>query len=204
MACSLLISGIWTPVDGTLTHNYYLLEHCGKSYLTVRSDFGDYTLGGVLRHGETRCFFSEGNCQPHQVERLAEIALVLRNVSKTVSRCREYKCFCFLEADKFYFIGLLQNGFKCHTTSEAHQRQLLLFGENPNGFLGTFSSDFEKGYMDILRRQYGGRRVAANQIYQDYIKDKQHVHMNATKWMSLTGFVTYLGKSGKHVTAHQQ
>ena len=49
----------------------------------------------------------------------------------------------------------LQNGFKCHTASEAHQRQLLLFGDSPNKFLSDFSRDFETGFMDILRRQYG-------------------------------------------------
>lgn len=32
-----------------------------------------------------------------------------------------------------------ENGFKCHTTSESHQRQLLLFGENPHRFLDEFS-----------------------------------------------------------------
>ncbi|XP_055344713.1 DNA/RNA-binding protein KIN17-like [Paramacrobiotus metropolitanus] len=89
------------------------------------------------------------------------------------------------------------NGFKCHVTSEAHQRQLLLFGESPTQFLGGFSADFEKGYMDILKRRFGTRRVNANQVYQEYIKDKDHIHMNSTKWMTLTGFVMYLGRSGK-------
>lgn len=51
--------------------------------------------------------------------------------------------------------------------------------------------------MDILRRQYGTKRVKANQVYQDYIKDKDHVHMNSTKWLSLTGFIHYLAKVGK-------
>ena len=28
-----------------------------------------------------------------------------------------------------------ENGFKCHTMSESHQRQLLLFADQPNKFL---------------------------------------------------------------------
>ena len=32
-----------------------------------------------------------------------------------------------------------ENGFKCHTTSESHQRQLLLFAENPHKYLDEFS-----------------------------------------------------------------
>ena len=42
-------------------------------------------------------------------------------------------------------------------------------------------SEFLKGFMDILRRQYGTRRILANSVYQEYIKDKDHYHMNATK-----------------------
>lgn len=89
-----------------------------------------------------------------------------------------------------------QNGFKCHLTSEAHQRQLLLFAENSGRFMSDFSSDFEKGYMDILRRQFGTKRVHCNVIYSEYIKDRNHIHMNSTRWYTLTGFVNYLGKTG--------
>lgn len=37
-----------------------------------------------------------------------------------------------------------ENGFKCHLTSESHQRQLLLFGETPDTYLSEFSVTFEK------------------------------------------------------------
>ncbi len=89
-----------------------------------------------------------------------------------------------------------QNGFKCHLTSESHQRQLLLFAENPGSYMSEFSVTFEKGFMDIVRRQYGTKRVHANQVYSQYIKDKEHIHMNATRWYTLTGFIHYLGKAG--------
>uniref|UniRef100_A0A914WTT4 DNA/RNA-binding protein KIN17 n=1 Tax=Plectus sambesii TaxID=2011161 RepID=A0A914WTT4_9BILA len=90
-----------------------------------------------------------------------------------------------------------QNGFKCHLTSETHQRQLLLFADNQNSYLREFSGAFEKAFMDILRLQYGGKRIRANDVYQEYIKQKEHVHMNSTHWHSLTGFVMYLGRTGK-------
>ncbi len=92
-----------------------------------------------------------------------------------------------------------ENGFKCHTTSEAHQRQLLLFAEKPGKFLDSFSREFEANFMSILKRCHGTKRVFANAVYQEYIRDKEHVHMNATKWVTLTGFVKYLGSSGKCV-----
>ena len=90
-----------------------------------------------------------------------------------------------------------QNGFKCHLTSEAHQRQMLLFADNQNSYLREFSREFEANFMHILRHSFGCKRVKANEVYQEYIKDKGHVHMNSTTWHTLTGFVLYLGKSGK-------
>ena len=41
--------------------------------------------------------------------------------------------------------------------------------------------EFLKGYLDILRRQYGTRRVHCNVVYQEYIRDRNHFHMNATR-----------------------
>lgn len=90
-----------------------------------------------------------------------------------------------------------QNGFKCHIASESHQRQLLLFGENPGKYLWEFSKEFDRDFTDILRRCHGTKRVFANQVYQEYIRDKNHVHMNATKWVTLSGYVRYLGATGK-------
>jgi len=90
-----------------------------------------------------------------------------------------------------------ENGFKCHTSSEAHQRQLLLFSDNSGKFLDSFSQEFESSFMNQLKRCHGTKRTFANQVYQEYIKDKEHVHMNATKWVTLTGFIQYLGTSGK-------
>merc|ERR1712226_859983 len=54
-----------------------------------------------------------------------------------------------------------------------------------------------KGFNDILRRQYNERRVHANVVYQQYISDKEHVHMNSTCWVTLTSFVKHLGRSGQ-------
>uniref|UniRef100_A0A0K2TGH3 DNA/RNA-binding protein Kin17 WH-like domain-containing protein n=1 Tax=Lepeophtheirus salmonis TaxID=72036 RepID=A0A0K2TGH3_LEPSM len=90
-----------------------------------------------------------------------------------------------------------ENGFKCHTMSESHQRQLLLFAEKPNQFLGEFSHEFEGGFINLLKRRFGTKRVHANQVYQEYIRDKDHVHMNGTRWSSLTGFILHLGRTGK-------
>jgi DNA/RNA-binding protein KIN17 len=51
--------------------------------------------------------------------------------------------------------------------------------------------------MDIIKRRYRNKKVHANIVYNEYIQDRDHTHMNSTKWVTLTGFVTYLGKTGK-------
>ncbi|KAJ1520762.1 hypothetical protein ONE63_003857 [Megalurothrips usitatus] len=92
-----------------------------------------------------------------------------------------------------------ENGFKCHMTSESHQRQLLLFADNATKYLGEFSKEFADGYLELLRRQFGTKRVPANRVYQDYIAHREHIHMNATQWETLTEFVKWLGREGKCV-----
>lgn len=89
-----------------------------------------------------------------------------------------------------------ENGFKCHTTSESHQRQLLLFADNPHKYMDEFSSEFLKDFMNLLKRRFGTKRVHANQVYQEYIKDRNHLHMNATRWVTLTGLSKWLGRKG--------
>ncbi|KAI8084750.1 domain of Kin17 curved DNA-binding protein-domain-containing protein [Halteromyces radiatus] len=88
------------------------------------------------------------------------------------------------------------NGFKCHTQSESHQRQMLLVADNPGKYIVNYSDQFKKDFLSILSRRHGTKRVFANAVYQEYIADRHHIHMNSTRWDSLTGFVKYLGREG--------
>lgn len=89
-----------------------------------------------------------------------------------------------------------ENGFKCHTQSEAHQRQLLLFADNAGKYIHSFSKEFSDGYIELLKRRFGTKRVSANKVYQEYISHKDHLHMNATKWLTLSDFAKWLGRAG--------
>ncbi|KAJ2713209.1 hypothetical protein H4R19_002367 [Coemansia spiralis] len=90
-----------------------------------------------------------------------------------------------------------ENGFKCHCASESHQRQMAIFAETPERFLEQFSQEFEDAFISVLSRRYGTKQVVANQVYQEIVADREHLHMNATKWDTLGDFVKYLGRSGK-------
>ncbi|KAG8810313.1 hypothetical protein FRC17_002982 [Serendipita sp. 399] len=89
-----------------------------------------------------------------------------------------------------------ENGFKCHTQSEGHLRQMLVVGENAGKHIHDYSMQFQSEFVSLLSRTCGTQRVKANNIYQEYIRDKSHLHMNATRWVTLTGFISHLGQAG--------
>ncbi|KAI4895393.1 hypothetical protein NFI96_024122 [Prochilodus magdalenae] len=89
-----------------------------------------------------------------------------------------------------------ENGFKCHCLSESHQRQLLLASENPNQFMSYFSEEFKSDFLELLRRRFGTKRVHNNIVYNEYISNREHVHMNSTQWETLTDFTKWLGREG--------
>lgn len=90
-----------------------------------------------------------------------------------------------------------ENGFKCHLTSESHKRQMEVFGQNPHRVIDGFSEEFEATFLEHLRRTHPFSRASANVVYNEFIHDRNHIHMNATKWLTLTEFVKYLGRTGK-------
>ena len=97
-----------------------------------------------------------------------------------------------------------ENGFKCHIMSESHQRQLLLCAENPNKFQDEFSNQFLKDFLILLRRRWGTKRVWNNAVYNEYIMDRDHVHMNSTRWLTLSQFTEWLGKEGHCEVDYQE
>ncbi|KAL8843135.1 MAG: hypothetical protein Q9170_000265 [Blastenia crenularia] len=89
-----------------------------------------------------------------------------------------------------------ENGFKMHTQSESHVRNMLLVGEDPRKFINDFSNQFQRDFLQLLRTAHGEKQVHMNHFYQEYIGNKEHVHMNSTKWPSLTEFAKHLGREG--------
>ncbi|KAK9462851.1 domain of Kin17 curved DNA-binding protein-domain-containing protein [Lipomyces oligophaga] len=89
-----------------------------------------------------------------------------------------------------------ENGFKCHTQSESHVRQMLLVGENTGAKIADFSAQFRRDFVSLLRSSHGEKPINANKFYQEYIHDRNHIHMNATKYATLSQFVKMLGDEG--------
>ena len=89
-----------------------------------------------------------------------------------------------------------ENGFKCHTQSESHVRAMLSVGEDPRSHIRDYSDRFQRDFVTLLRTSHREKKVHVNRFYQEYIADKEHVHMNATQWHSLTEFAAHLGRQG--------
>lgn len=89
-----------------------------------------------------------------------------------------------------------ENGFKCHAASESHLRQMLVVGEHAGKHIQNFSSEFQSEFVKLLSRRFGTKRIRANQVYQEYISDKSHLHMNSTRWVTMTEFIKHLGRTG--------
>jgi DNA/RNA-binding protein KIN17 len=67
---------------------------------------------------------------------------------------------------------------------------------NPNKKIEEFSREFKNDFIRLLRTSHGTKSVHINLFYQKYIAEKEHVHMNATKWPTLTEFAKFLGREG--------
>ena len=104
--------------------------------------------------------------------------------------------------------------------SESHNRQMLLISSNPQKYEDQYSRyclffiifgslllnsprQFKDSFLDLMRVSYFSKPVSANKIYQDYISDRKHVHMNSTKWTTLTEFCKDLEKNG-YITIEDQ
>lgn len=89
-----------------------------------------------------------------------------------------------------------ENGFKCHVASESHVRNMMTIGEDPRKAINDFSRQFQRDFIQLLRTGHGEKNINANHFYQEYISNKEHVHMTATRWNSLTEFCKELGRQG--------
>ena len=73
---------------------------------------------------------------------------------------------------------------------------MLSIGEDPRSHIRDYSDRFQRDFITLLRTSHREKKVHVNRFYQEYIADKEHVHMNATRWHSLTEFAAHLGRQG--------
>jgi DNA/RNA-binding protein KIN17 len=70
-----------------------------------------------------------------------------------------------------------ENGFKCHVASEAHVRKMLVVGQNAGKHIADYSLQFKRDFLQLLRTSHGTKQINLNHFYQEYIANKEHVHV---------------------------
>ncbi|KAJ3283034.1 hypothetical protein HDU76_008541 [Blyttiomyces sp. JEL0837] len=73
---------------------------------------------------------------------------------------------------------------------------MMLFAETPDKFLSMYTAQFKADFLKILSRSHGTKRTHVNVVYQEYISDRNHIHMNATRWNSLSEFAKAMAREG--------
>ena len=72
------------------------------------------------------------------------------------------------------------------------------FHEDPAKFIERFSKEFENKFLEVFEQRFGySNFVQINNVYNEYIKDAHHTHLNATKWSSISDFADYLADSNR-------
>ena len=90
-----------------------------------------------------------------------------------------------------------EQSYRQHVQSERHRMMMTHFRANSASIIKNNSAAFESTFMDVLRRRFPNREVPANIVYTQVIRDKNHVHMNSTRWESVHGFCCHLERTGK-------
>lgn len=70
--------------------------------------------------------------------------------------------------------------------------QLESHGGSARGVVKDYSDRFVKDFVGLLRKSHGTKMIGANRFYQEYIRDKDHVHLNSTRWKFLASAVSFM------------
>lgn len=88
-----------------------------------------------------------------------------------------------------------ENGFKCHTMTAKHRENMANLSQTMSHSTENFSKQFEREFMSLLKTTHRTKFIGINRFYNQFIQDKTHTHLNATKWNNLTQFGVYLGQN---------
>ncbi|KAH3898938.1 uncharacterized protein SCODWIG_01159 [Saccharomycodes ludwigii] len=95
-----------------------------------------------------------------------------------------------------------ENGFKQHNRSAHHLKMKAKLTPKD---IEAFNKNFELDFLTFLRLSHGEKWINANKAYNSYIlNNKDHIHMNSTRFTSLTKFIKYLGTKGKIIVKREE
>ncbi|KAH8751276.1 domain of Kin17 curved DNA-binding protein-domain-containing protein [Diaporthe sp. PMI_573] len=89
-----------------------------------------------------------------------------------------------------------ENAFKQHTLSKSRVHNIDAISLNVNQAVKQYSQQFKSDFLNLLHLNHLEKSVQVLRFYQAYISNRDHVHLNVTRWDSLTDFTKWLGQEG--------
>lgn len=96
-----------------------------------------------------------------------------------------------------------EHGFKAHCSSVSHMNQMMLFSEHQEHYIEQHSNEFHSEFMQLLQLKKP-KHVHVNSLYQEHILMPDHMHLNATKWATISDYISFIGKKGLVLVDEQQ
>ena len=87
-----------------------------------------------------------------------------------------------------------KDGFKCHLNSNWHKKNNEIYMKNPELYIEKYSDELKYGFLDVLKRKDENNFYSVKQLYSEYIRMRDSIGLNSSKWENLTDFVHDLEK----------
>ena len=87
-----------------------------------------------------------------------------------------------------------KDGFKCHLNSNWHKKNNEIYLKNPEAYIENYSNELKYGFLDVLKRKDENNFYSVKQLYSEYIRMRDSIGLNSSKWENLTDFVHDLEK----------
>ena len=69
-----------------------------------------------------------------------------------------------------------------------------IYLKNPEAYIENYSNELKYGFLDVLKRKDENNFYSVKQLYSEYIRMRDSIGLNSSKWNNLTDFVHDLEK----------
>jgi len=86
-----------------------------------------------------------------------------------------------------------KDALKCHLNSFTHKKKLEKISNNVEFYIENYTNHLKNKFKEILKRKYKNCWVNSNDVYNDYVNDRENViYLGSTKYKNLNDLVIEL------------
>ena len=86
-----------------------------------------------------------------------------------------------------------KDALKCHLNSFTHKKKLEKISNNVEFYIENYTNQLKNKFKEILRRKYKKCWVNSNDVYNDYVSDRENnIYLNSTKYKNLNDLIIEL------------